>query len=94
LFVDVRGGEIRFLSEDERILILNVLLIEVLSVSQRVDSIDEGLVNPQFGPSANNDEIPVGMVVLDGLANCGSRDVLTESTLNLEDAKLLCRHVS
>jgi hypothetical protein len=52
------------------------------------------LVNPQFGPSANNDEIPVGMIVLDGLANRGSRDVLAESTLNLEDAKLLCRHVS
>jgi hypothetical protein len=54
LFVDVGGCEVRLLCEDERIPVLYVFLVEILGVPERIHTVNEGQINPEFRPSAND----------------------------------------
>jgi hypothetical protein len=90
LFINVSGGEVRLLSKDQRILVLNVLFVEILGVPKRIYAMNKRQIHPQLRPSTDHDQVPIWVVILNGLSHCSGCNVLTEPALNLEDAELSC----
>jgi hypothetical protein len=77
-------GEIRLVLEDECVLPGDVVLVEVWSHPDPVDAVDEAQIEEDLRVTANDDQLPIRMVVLDTLGDCGRRDVLAKAAFNVE----------
>ena len=71
------GREIRFVSENQRVLAVDVFGIEIRGVTEWEHPIDEWEGGPQLWPGADYDQFAVRVVILDGLSHSRRCDVLS-----------------
>ena len=91
-FVNVGCREVRLVCKNQRVLALNVFLVEILSVTKGKHTIDERQRRPELGPCTNNDKFAVRVCSFDRTANCSCGNVLSKATLNLEDRVFFLSH--
>lgn len=84
--------EVRLVTEDERILAINIFGIKITGIAHREHPVDEREGGPQFWPGADHDQFSVRVVILDGLSYSRRCDVLAQATLNGENGVFFVRH--
>jgi hypothetical protein len=87
--VNVVGGKIGLVLEDQGVPVLNVVLVKIWSAADAIDPVYEGQVEKDLWPGTDHDQLSIWIVVLDGLGNGSGRYMFSKASFQVEDGILV-----